>query len=278
MSVAFSKWTLDFHAPLLGSYCNWKHLCYLLNWLADHILGHSLNLKKLCLWRKAVDTILMMEETTVLFSKNAVDQEYKTVSSVMKDRSTLYSSQSGVNSRKGKIVTPLVLVVVQSLSPVWLFVTPWTAAHQAALSSTISPSLFKFISIESRILSNHLNLCQLLLLPSVFPSIRVFSNEPALCIRWPEYWSFGFSIRPSNEYSGLISFRIDWFDLLAVPGTLKSLLQHHNLKATVLQRSAFFTVQLLHAYMTTGKTITLTIGIFVGKVMSLLLFFNVPAF
>ena len=117
--------------------------------------------------------------------------------------------QSGVTSRKGKIVTPLVLVVVQSLSHIWLFVTPWTAAHQAALSSTISPSLFRFISIESRILSNHLNLCQLLLLPSVFPSIRVFSNEPALHIRWPEYWSFSFSICPSNEYSGLISLRID---------------------------------------------------------------------
>ena len=137
--------------------------------------------------------------------------------------------------------------------------TPWTAAPQAALSSTISPSLFKFISIESHILSNHLHLCQLLLLPSIFPSIRVFSNEPALCIRWPEHWSFSFSIRPSNEYSGLISFRIDWFDLLAVQGTLKSLLQHHNLKASVLQHSAFFTVQLSHAYMTTGKTVTLTI-------------------
>ena len=112
MNVAFSKWTLDFHALLLGSYCNWKHLCYLLNWLADHILGYSLNVKKLGLWRKAVDAVLMMEETIVLFSKNSADQEYKTVSSVMKERGTLYSSPSGVTSRKGKTATPLVLFIV----------------------------------------------------------------------------------------------------------------------------------------------------------------------
>ena len=119
--------------------------------------------------------------------------------------------------------------------------------------------------------SDHLILCHpLLLLPSIFPSIRVFSNESALCIRWPKYWSFSFSISPSNEYSGLISFRMDWWDLLAVQGALKSLLQHHSSKASILQHSAFFTVQLSHPYMTTGKTIALTRRTFVGKVMSLL--------
>ena len=127
------------------------------------------------------------------------------------------------------------------------------------------------MSIESMMPSNHLILCHpLLLLPSIFPSIRVFSNESVLCIRWPKYWSFSFSISPSNEYSGLISFRIDWFDLLAVQGTLKSLLQHHSSKASVLRNSAFFIVQLSHPYMTTGKTIALTRWTFVGKVISLL--------
>ena len=135
---------------------------------------------------------------------------------------------------------------------------PWTAAHQASLSFTISWSLLRFMSIESVMPSNHRILCHpLLLLPSIFPSIRVFSNDSALLIRWPKYWSFSFSISPSNEYSGLISFRIDWFDLLAVQGTLKSLLQHHILKASILQHSAFFTVQLSHPYVTTGKTIAL---------------------
>ena len=134
----------------------------------------------------------------------------------------------------------LVVVVVQSLSHVWLFVTPWTTAHQASLSSTDSWSLLKFTSIELVMLSNHLIVCHSLLLPSVFPSIRVFSREPALRIRWPKYWSFSFSINASNKYSGLISFRFDWFDLLALKGTLKSLLQHHNLKASILQHSAFF--------------------------------------
>ena len=130
------------------------------------------------------------------------------------------------------------------------------------------------MSTELVMPSNHLILCHLLLLlPSIFPTIRVFSNELALCIRWPEYWSFSFSISPSNEYSGLISFRIDWLDLLAVQGTLKSLLQHHRSKASILQCSAFFMVQLSHLYMTTGKTIALTIQTFVGKVMSLL--FNI---
>ena len=166
------------------------------------------------------------------------------------------------------------IVVVQSLSRVQLFVTPWNAAHQASLSFTISQSLLKLMSIESVMLSNHLLLCSpLLLLPSIFPSIKVFSNESALCIRWPKYWSFSFSISPSNEYSGLISFRIDSFDLVTVQGTLKSLLQCHSSKASVLQCSAFFMVQLSHPYMTTGKTISWTMWTFVGKVMSLL--FNI---
>ena len=155
----------------------------------------------------------------------------------------------------------------------WL---PWTAAHQASLSITNSQSLLKFMSIKSGMPSNHLILCCLLLvLPSIFPSIRVFSNESVLQIKWPKYWSFSFSINPSNEYSGLISFRMDWLDLLKVHGTLKSLLQHHRSKASILQCSAFFIVQLSHPYMTTGKTIALTRRTFVGKVMSLL--FNMPS-
>ena len=147
--------------------------------------------------------------------------------------------------------------------------TPWTAAHQASLSFAISPSLLKLMSIETVMPSNHLILCHpLLLLPSICPSIRVFSNESALRIRWPKYWSF--SINPSNDYSGLISFRIDWFALLAVQETLKHLLQHHSFKVSILWLSAFFMVQLSHPYMTTGKTVALTIQISVGKVISLL--------
>ena len=138
------------------------------------------------------------------------------------------------------------------------FATPWTAARQASLSITISQSLLKFMSTESVMPSNYLILCcPLLPLPSIFPSIRVFSNESVLHIRWQKYWSLSFSITPSNEYSGLISFRIDWFDFLAVQGTLKSLLQHHSSKASIPQCSAFFMVQLSHPYMTTGKTIAL---------------------
>ena len=149
--------------------------------------------------------------------------------------------------------------------------TPWTAAHQAPLSFNLSQSLLRPISIESVMLSNHLIFCHpLLLLPSAFPSIKVFSIEWALCIRWPKYWSFSFSISPSSEQSGLISFRMDWFALLAIQAALKSLLQHHSWKASVLQ-PAFFMVQLSHPYMTTGKTIALTIWTFVSKVMSLLL-------
>ena len=152
------------------------------------------------------------------------------------------------------------------LSHVQLFATPWTAAHQAPLSITNSQSLLKLMSIELVIPSNHLILCCPLLLPSIFPSIRIFSNESVLCLRSPKYWSFSFSISSSNEYSGLISFRIDWVDLLAV----KSLLQHHSSKASILWHSAFFIVQLLHPYMTTRKTIALTRRTFVGKIMSLL--------
>ena len=149
--------------------------------------------------------------------------------------------------------------------------TPWTAACQASLSITNSQSLLKLMSIESVMPSNHLILCRpLLLLPSNFPRVRVFSNESVLRIRWPKYWSFSYSISPSNEYSELISFRMDWLNFLAVQETLKSLLQCHISKASVLQHSAFLIVQLSHSYMTTGKTIALTRGTFVGKVMSLL--------
>ena len=150
--------------------------------------------------------------------------------------------------------------------------TPWTAAREASLSFTISHSLLKLMS-ESVMPSNHLILCHpLLLLPLIFPGIRVFSNESVLCIRWPKYWSFSFSISPFSEYSGLISFRMDWLNLLAVQGTLKSLLQHYSPKASILWCTAFFIVQLSHPYMTTGKTIVLTRWTFVCKVMSL--FFN----
>ena len=160
---------------------------------------------------------------------------------------------------------------VQLLSCVQLFGTPWIAAHQASLSITNTGSLHKLMSIEWVMPSNHLILCHsLLLLPLIFPNIRIFSNESALCIKWPKYWSFSFNISPSNEHPGLISFRMDWCNLLAVQGTLKSLLQHHSTKASILLRSAFFIVQLSHPYMTTGKTIALTSWTFVGKVMSLL--------
>ena len=167
--------------------------------------------------------------------------------------------------------THIYISLVQSFSHVWLFATLWTAASQASLFITNSWSLIKLMSIESVMPSNHLILCHPLLLPpSVFPSIRVFSNESVLRIRWPKYWSFSFNISPSNEYSGLISFRMDWLDLLAVQGTLKSLLQYHSWKASILQHSAFFIVQLSHPYVTTGKTIALTRRTFVGIVMSLL--------
>ena len=167
---------------------------------------------------------------------------------------------------KDAFFTVVTIVAVHSLSHVQLFTTPYTAGRQASLSLTNTQSLHKPMSIELVMPSNHLILCRpLLLLPSIFPSIRVFSNKSALHIRWTKYQSFSFSISPSNEYSGLIFFRIDWFDLLAVQGTRKSLVQQHSSKA-------FFMVQLLHPYMTTGKIITLTTQTFVGKVMSL--FFN----
>ena len=179
---------------------------------------------------------------------------------------------------KGDSQTTTIIVhlqSVQSLSHVQLFVTPWTTAHQASLSITNSWNPPKPMSIEWVMPSNHFILCcSPLLLPSIFPSIRIFSNESALHIRCPKYWSFSFNISPSKpqsfQHPGLISFRMDWLDLLAVQGTLKSLLQHHSSKAKVLQGSSFFIVQLSHPYMTTGKTIALTRGTFVGKEMSLL--------
>ena len=160
---------------------------------------------------------------------------------------------------------------VQSLSCVQLFATPWIAAHQASLSITNSWSLLKLMPIKLVMPSSRLILCRpLLLLPPIPPIIRVFSNESTLHMRWPKYWSFSFNISPSNEHPGLISLRMDWLDLLAVQGTLKSLLQHRSSKASIFQCSAFFTVQLSHPYMSTGKTIALTRRTFVGKVMSLL--------
>ena len=164
-----------------------------------------------------------------------------------------------------------ILYVVQfSSCHVLLFVTPWNAARHVSLSIANSRSLLKLVSIESVMPSNHLILRHpLLLLPSIFPRFRVFSNESVPCVRWPKYWHFSFNISPSNEYSGLISFRMDWLDLLAVQGALKSLLQHHSSKASILQCSVFFIVQLSHPYMTPGKTIALTRRTFVGKIMSL---------
>ena len=160
---------------------------------------------------------------------------------------------------------------VQSLSCVQLFVTPWAAARQASLSVTNSWSLLQLTSVESVMPSNHLILCRPLLLPpSIFPSIRVFADGSVLLIRWPKYWSFSFNISPSNEHPGLIPFRMDWLDLLAVQGTLKSVFQHHSSKASILRRSAFFIVQLSHPHTTTGKTIALSRWTFVGNVMSLL--------
>ena len=184
------------------------------------------------------------------------------------------NKSSAISSLYGPTLTTIHVVVFQSLSHVQLFATPWTVAYQASLSFTVSQSLLRFMSIELVMPSNHLILSHpLLLLPSIFPSIRVFSSELAFPIRWPKYWSFSFSISPSH--SRLILFRNDWFDLLAVQETLKSLLQHHSSKASIPWRSAFFMVHLSHLYMTPGKTIALTRQTFVGRVMSLL--FNMPA-
>ena len=186
---------------------------------------------------------------------------------------TFWPSQ--ITSKINHYSTPLQIIQfssVQSLSHVRLFATSWITARQASLSITNSQSSLKLTSIESVMPSSHLILCHpLLLLPPIPPSIRVFSNESTLPMRCPKYWSFSFSIIPSKETPGLISFRMDWLDLLAVQGTLKSLLQHHSSKASILRNSAFFTVQLSHPYMTTGKTIALTRRSFVGKVMSPLL-------
>ena len=165
-----------------------------------------------------------------------------------------------ISIMKAFSVLEIVVFVVQSPSRIWLFATPWTAARRASLSITSSRNLPKLMPIKSVMPSDHLILCRpLLLLPSIFPNIRGFSNEFALLIRWPNYWSFSFSISPSNEYSGLIFFRMDWFDLLAVHGTFKSLLQHHNSKKSILQHSAYFTVHLLPLCMTIGKTASLNI-------------------
>ena len=173
--------------------------------------------------------------------------------------------------RKSHLILQFKFSSVQWLSRVQLFVTPWTTAHQASLSIINSWSPPKPMSIESMMPSNHLILCcPLLLLPSILPSIGVFSNGSVLCIRWPKYWSFSFNISPSNEHPGQISLRMDWLDLLAVQGTLKSLLQQHSSKASILQCSAFFTVQFSHPYMATGKTIVLTRQTSIGKVISLL--------
>ena len=194
---------------------------------------------------------------------------------LLRNTAGIWDKNPGKEMTEHTVLIPVVYVQifssVQSLSRVWLFVTPWTATHQASLSITNTRSLLKLMSIELVMPSNYLILCHLLLLlPSIFPSIRGFSNESALHIMWPKYWSFSFSIRTSNEHPRLISFRMDWLDLLAVQGILKSLLQHHSSKASILLRSAFFIVQLSYPYMTAGKTTALTKRTFVGKVMSLL--------
>ena len=182
----------------------------------------------------------------------------------------IFYHNAGINLQCKKHCLSFRFSSVQLLSRVQLFVTPWTTDHQTFLfiNSWSPPTPMSIVSVMP---SNHLILCRpLLLLPSIFPSIRVFSNESALYIRWPKYWSFSFNISLSNEHPGLISFRMDWLDLLAVQGALKSLLQHHSSKALILQCSAFFIVQLSHPYTTTGKTIALTRWTFVDKVMSLL--------
>ena len=210
--------------------------------------------------KKIADVILCSSESKISINSN-------------KSEANKDGSQKNNIPLRNQILKLLQFSSVQSLSRVQLFATPWTTVCQASLSITSFWSLPKLMFIELLMPSNHLILCcPLLLLPSIFPNIRIFSNESAFRIRWPKYWNCSFNISPSNEHPGLISFRMDWLDLLAVQGTLKSLLQNHSSKASILQRSAFFIVQLSHLYMTTGKTITLTRQTFVDKVMSL--FFN----
>uniref|UniRef100_A0A670J3M1 Laminin subunit beta 4 n=1 Tax=Podarcis muralis TaxID=64176 RepID=A0A670J3M1_PODMU len=212
---------------------------------------------------------LMAEELEK--NKDQIERERENIKELIKRLKNFLLGKYARNPFFDPPVLDISVVVVSLFSRVRLFVTPWTRARQALLSSTASRSLVKLMLVASRTLSNHLVLCRpLLLLPSIFPSIRVFSRESSLLMRWPKYWSLSFRICPSSEHSGLISFRMERFDLLAVHGTLKSLLQHHNSKASVLRRSAFFMVQLSLPYITTGKTIALTIRTFVGKVMSLL--------
>ena len=199
------------------------------------------------------------------------EKEEKLKSLLMKAKGESEKAGLRLIIQNTKIMASRPISSVQSLSHVWLLSTPLTAAHQASLSITNSRSLLKLMSIELVMPSNHLILCRpLLLLLSVFPSIKVFSNESVICIRWPNYRSFSFNISCSNEHPGLISFRMDCLDLLAVQGTLKSLLQHHSSKVSILRHSVFFIVQLSHLYLTMGKTIALTKRTFVGKVMSLL--------
>ena len=207
-----------------------------------------------------------VEGNLTLGDDRKIHQKLSNIEVSLKGRVWVWKA-GGNNSlveRKTSKITGAIFVVIWALSRVWFFATPWAVASQASLSFTISQSFLKLKSIESVMLSNHLVLCRpLLLLPSIFPSIRVFSNELALLIEWPKYWSFSFNISPSNEYSRLISFRINCFDLLAVQGTLKSLLQHRKSKPSILQRSAFFTVHLSHPYIATRKTIALTVQLWI---------------
>ena len=211
-----------------------------------------------------INNLRYADHTTLLAERK---EKLKSLLMKVKEESEKFDLKLSIQETKVMTFGPI--SSVQSLSCDRLFEIPWTTACQASLSIINSQNLLKLMSIESVMSSNHLILCHPLLLPpSIFPRSRVFSNESVLCIRWPKYWSFSFSISPSNQYSGLISFRIDWFDLLAVQRTLKSLLQYHCSKASILQCSAFFMVQLSHPCMTTGKTIALTRWTFMGKAMS----------